>query len=476
MLFRFTLLLLAAHAVLADPLGDAIADAVRHPRTAESHLAIARSLKTRAGNFLSRLTKRERAASSDRSAWDRAQRLLARGRRAALRAALAVDGGGASLPALQRMDLLRDLGRHAETVRLASQALATAEGRDGGGGAVHRRLGWALFDLGRPEEAVQAFATRPEGWKYFPLRGSVNAARGGRDIEVAYSDELLCGGQHLCFDYLREISSSVGRAERCADVFAGAGFIGFALLAYNLCGSLVVVDRGAEQVAALRATVARMRARGQHGLAARVTVARADVLDGVPAPADPAAGGWDLVVGYPPDIAVLDRALFPDSEMALIAFNPGHVLHRRLYAALPRYLAPGGRACIMEAGTDLVPGSGVAPGDAYRPLLPPALSFLRTAPVRANPIFHAHAEEGRNYYFWTQMRGDDEEEGGAAALPAVDAVEAFASPGGPACTFSYERGNGMRLVVECGGDEHDEGEGGGARRQMLRIGTRDTYG
>ena len=129
-----------------------------------------------------------------------------------------------------------------------------------------------------------------------------------------------------------------GRAALVADVGTGSGAIAVAL-AFRAAGARIwATDSSDAAVALARKNVSR------HGLDARVSVHRADLLEGVPT-------GLDLVVANLPYLA---EALRPDRQElagepddAVFAPGDGLGLYRRLIVAAGEKLRPDGVLAIQ---------------------------------------------------------------------------------------------------------------------------------
>jgi methylase of polypeptide subunit release factors len=93
---------------------------------------------------------------------------------------------------------------------------------------------------------------------------------------------------------------------------------------------LCLADVNPEAVEACRRTVA------ENGLEERVTVYHSDSLDGIPS-----SEQWDLVVGNPPH--------FSDISPGELRFHDERwSLHRSFFAAIGRFLKPGGIIVLLE--------------------------------------------------------------------------------------------------------------------------------
>jgi SAM-dependent methyltransferase len=151
------------------------------------------------------------------------------------------------------------------------------------------------------------------------------------DIHVNYRDHLDGGGRTSGMEYLPLFHDlEMPRQARVFEWCAGPGFIGFALLGYGFCDTLCLADVNPEAVQACRRTVVQDR------LAERVAVYHSDNLDDIPA-----SERWDLVVGNPPH--------FVDISPGELRFHDeGWKLHRRFFAAIGRFLKPGGIIVLLE--------------------------------------------------------------------------------------------------------------------------------
>jgi len=150
-------------------------------------------------------------------------------------------------------------------------------------------------------------------------------------IAVHYKDHLDGGGRDFGLGYLALFRDlGMPRQPRVFEWCAGPGFIGFALLGYGFCDTLCVADINPEAVEACRRTVA------QNGLGDRVAVYHSDNLASIP-PSEQ----WDLVVANPPHFA--ER--YP-GELRL--HDENWRLHRGFFAAVGRFLKPGGVIVLQE--------------------------------------------------------------------------------------------------------------------------------
>ena len=152
-------------------------------------------------------------------------------------------------------------------------------------------------------------------------------------ICVSYEDELDGGGSDLCQGYAQFIEERVGQVGRAFEWCSGPGFIGFSLLARQLCGSLCLADVNPRAIEACARTVA------SNHLEDRVRIYQADCLHGIPADER-----WDLVVGNPPHFGSPARTPRPDR----VYLDEGWELHGRFYAQVGTFLAEGAVIVLIE--------------------------------------------------------------------------------------------------------------------------------
>ena len=198
---------------------------------------------------------------------------------------------------------------------------------------------------------------------------------GGYDVSYVRSraDLSTGGGNRFGYDLVRYaynwfVRDGLGapspRGRRCCEFCAGAGFIGFSLLAAGVCETLALVEVNPAAVAAARATVA------ANGLGGVVDVFHSDGLTGVPRSE---LGTWDLVVSNPPHFVSVASmrghrdAVATNWENNVMAVDTDWNLHRRFFADVGQFLAQGGHVVLQEnhagsAPEDLLPlvkGSGL---------------------------------------------------------------------------------------------------------------------
>lgn len=157
-------------------------------------------------------------------------------------------------------------------------------------------------------------------------------------IEVFFTSDLDGGGRGFGQRLVPIVADLIGARSRVCEWCSGPGFIGFSLLARQLCERLCLIDCAPRAVAACERTIRANR------LADRVTTHRADELEPLPT-----AERWELVVANPPHFAPDVFAPRPtDPDRRLIVDDPGWVAHRRFFDRVAGHLEPGGSVLLLE--------------------------------------------------------------------------------------------------------------------------------
>jgi SAM-dependent methyltransferase len=154
------------------------------------------------------------------------------------------------------------------------------------------------------------------------------------DISVYWKAGLDGGGRSFGQQFTPIIGELIGRAERVFDFCAGAGFIGFSLLANGLCETLCLADVNPDAVEAARKTVM------ENGLDDKVTVYLSDCLKQIPD-----HERWDLVVGNPPHFCVGSDEEY---KKDIIKFDHNWRIHKEFYREVRRFLKPRGSVILLE--------------------------------------------------------------------------------------------------------------------------------
>ncbi|HEY3611840.1 MAG TPA: methyltransferase [Pseudonocardiaceae bacterium] len=156
------------------------------------------------------------------------------------------------------------------------------------------------------------------------------------ELTVLYLPHLDGGGRTFGQDVVRFVRDEIGPVGHALEWCAGPGFIGLALLAAGLCDRLTLADVNPAAVRMARQTVR------HNDLAERVDVVESDGLDGLP------SHRFDLVVANPPHTP--GGRLFPRWGPEILYVDQDWSAHRRFYAGIRDFLAPGGSIVLQENG------------------------------------------------------------------------------------------------------------------------------
>lgn len=164
------------------------------------------------------------------------------------------------------------------------------------------------------------------------LRGRPYAKIRYGGIEVSHRFGLNGGGLLFAYQFLRTVGQRIGKVDHVFEYCAGPGFIGFSLLANDLCNRLTLADINLEAVAAVKETIKNNR------LENKVAVYQSDCLDNIPK-----SEQWDLVVGNPP----WHLCSKSKGDIKVCDFN-GRV-HEQFYRDIKKFLKPGGSILFIES-------------------------------------------------------------------------------------------------------------------------------
>lgn len=156
------------------------------------------------------------------------------------------------------------------------------------------------------------------------------------DIQVFWLPDLNGGGRTFGQQVVELVRDRFEPAQHAFEWCAGPGFIGFSLLAGDLCRNLTLADINPAAVEMARRTV------GHNDLGGRVRVHLSDCLDEIPGDER-----WDLVVGNPPHCPG-ERAVPEIGKPEIIYLDPGWKVHRKFYRSLRGRLRPGANVLIQE--------------------------------------------------------------------------------------------------------------------------------
>lgn len=152
-----------------------------------------------------------------------------------------------------------------------------------------------------------------------------------KNIEVNYLWRLNGGGIILAYEFVHIVSQKIGKVGHVFEYCAGPGFIGFSLLANNLCDRLTLSDVNPKAIEVINETI-RM-----NNLQDRVTVYQSDCLDSIPE-----SEQWDLVVGNPP------WHLHSRNNKNIRVHDSGGAVHAQFYQGITKFLKPNGSILFVE--------------------------------------------------------------------------------------------------------------------------------
>ncbi|HYU64822.1 MAG TPA: methyltransferase [Candidatus Paceibacterota bacterium] len=153
-------------------------------------------------------------------------------------------------------------------------------------------------------------------------------------IEVAYLDHLDGGGSGFGQQYIPVVKEKMGKVGHVFEFCSGPGFIGFSLLANNLCERLTLADINPEAVEVCKETIK------SNNLESKVSVYTSDSLDNIPETEQ-----WDLVVGNPPHWFSADGNQY---KKDIRVFDPNFRIHQKFYRDIRKFLKPSGSVLLQE--------------------------------------------------------------------------------------------------------------------------------
>lgn len=163
-----------------------------------------------------------------------------------------------------------------------------------------------------------------------------------KDIDVNYLPHLDGGGMGFGQEFVQVVKERFGKVGHLFELCAGPGFIGFSLLANNLCDRLTLADINPEACRVCKETVQK------NNLQDKVSVYQSDCLDSIPE-----TESWDLVVSNPPHWGTLDDAQREEGRADaddIKKFDLGLEIHKKFYRDIGRHLKPGGSILLQENG------------------------------------------------------------------------------------------------------------------------------
>lgn len=154
------------------------------------------------------------------------------------------------------------------------------------------------------------------------------------DIEVVYKPELHGGGLRFGQQFIPVVKEKLGHVGHAFEYCAGAGFIGFSLLANKLCDKLTLADVNPEAVKVCKETVKNNR------LESKVAVYLSDCLNSIPE-----TEKWDLVVASPPHVFTPNEEQYKKDR---ILYDPNFRIHKSFYRDIRKFLKPDGSVLFQE--------------------------------------------------------------------------------------------------------------------------------
>jgi len=160
------------------------------------------------------------------------------------------------------------------------------------------------------------------------------AIPGRSDFLVSYNSDEDGGGTWFGQEYVPVIQHRYcQRFERCLEWCAGPGFIGFALLAHDLCDHLVLMDRHLPVTESVRETIS------HNQVDQRVTFYCCDQIAQLPDHEQ-----FDLIVANPPHYLECPG----DANYQRIAVDPDWHTHREFYRHIRQHMAPDAVILMQE--------------------------------------------------------------------------------------------------------------------------------
>lgn len=201
-------------------------------------------------------------------------------------------------------------------------------------------------------------------------------------IAVCHTPALDGGGPRYGQDFVRFVREHFGRVGRVLEWCAGPGYIGFSLLANDLCATLDLAEINPIAVEACRETIR------LNSLRSRARVFQSDGLDGLPV-----GEHWDLVVANPPHYGQGQELSNMAHRAPILYMDAAWALHQRFYGAIRAFLEPTSSVVLQENHRFSHP-------EDFRQMI--AAGGLDVVAVEECPAEPA----GMYYYIWTQPYPD----------------------------------------------------------------------
>jgi len=155
-----------------------------------------------------------------------------------------------------------------------------------------------------------------------------------KNIDVSFYFHLNCGGLIFAHIFPGIVAQKIGKIGHVFEYCAGPGFIGFNLLANNLCDRLTLSDVNPEAIDMVKDTIA------NNNLEDKVSVYLSDCLEDIPEHEK-----WDLVVCNPPW-----RICPAGQGKSFIVYDEESKVHKDFYQNVRKYLKPEGSILFIEGG------------------------------------------------------------------------------------------------------------------------------
>lgn len=156
-----------------------------------------------------------------------------------------------------------------------------------------------------------------------------------KNITVSYMPHLDGGGKGFGQEYIRVVKEKIGKVNHIFEYCSGPAFIGFSLMAHDLCDRLTLADINPDAVRVCNDTIK------NNNLQAKVSCYLSDCLDNIPE-----TEKWDLVVGNPPHWPSSEEKYHED----ITKYDPCLIIHKKFYRDIRKFLKPNGAILLQENG------------------------------------------------------------------------------------------------------------------------------
>ena len=202
------------------------------------------------------------------------------------------------------------------------------------------------------------------------------AVPGRENFQITYDSVEDGGGTWFGQEYVCELQRYNRRFGRCLEWCSGPGFIGFALLAHEICDNLVLMDRYALSPASVAETVK------HNGCSDRVQFYNLDRVSALPDHEH-----FDLVVANPPHYLTCPG----DDNYQRIAVDPDWRAHEEFYRHIGSHLNPDAVILLQENQA----GSLLGPAE-FLPMI--ELNGLRCTGYWTSPQYFDRSGTAQIYY------------------------------------------------------------------------------